>query len=365
MGIRSALWAGVPIAGEVELTLRPERHLRIDVEAPEVAAPVEPVAAAPASAAPAGAALEAPWAVGWIDIGPSKSGLSQRHTRARVRAIGADVRFDDVVCELDPTGWLVGSLELDLSHEDRVPYSLAAELRDADLAALIAQRGFTGEFATGRLGLSGRLAGSLVPGRALLHDATGPLILAARDGTVRKNVPPVFALALASDAMNPFARREWIRYERVDAALAFEAGKLSTEALELEGPDLRMFASGEIDMRSTPHPLDAEVALFLFRQLDWALVKIPILSDLLLGENRNLVAAYFRLVGTWEQPKANAQPLRTLQETAGGDIIEGIPRVVTQGMRAIGALLRPTEGAAKPAPDAGAAPESAGAPAGS
>ncbi len=367
--IRSALWAGVPIGGEVELTLRPERHLRIDLQAPEDAAPVEPVASVPASAAQAGAAGEVPWAVGWIEIGPSQSGFPQRHTRARVRAIGADVRFDDVVCELVPTGRLVGSLELDLSREDAVPYSLAAELREGDLAALIAQRGFQGEFATGGLELSGRLAGSLVPGRPWLHDATGPLILAARDGTLRKNVPPVFALALASDAMNPFSRREWIRYERVDAALAFEAGKLSTEALQLEGPDLRMFASGEIDMRSTPHPVDAEVALFLFRQLDWALVKIPILSDLLLGENRNLVAAYFRLMGTWEQPEAKAQPLRTQQETAGGDIIEGIPRVVTQGMRAIGALLRPTAqtpaGAAKPAQGAGAAPEPAGPPAGS
>jgi hypothetical protein len=363
--VGSALWAGVPIRGEVELTLRPERHLRIDLEAPESAAPVEPVAAVPA-----GAAGDRPWAVGWLDIGPSQGGFPQRHTRARVRAIGADVRFDDVVCELDPRGRIVGSLELDLSREDAVPYSLAAELREGDLAALIAQRGFQGEFATGNLGLSGRLAGTLVPGRPLLHDASGPLILAAQDGTVRKNVPPVFALALASDAMNPFASREWIRYERVDAALEFASGKLSTEALELEGPDLRMFASGEIDMRSTPHPLDAEVALFLFRQLDWALVKIPILSDLLLGENRNLVAAYFRLVGTWEKPEASARPLRTLQETAGGDIIEGIPRVVTQGMRAIGALLRPTAEmpagkATKPAPDAGAAPGPSTPPAGS
>jgi len=367
MQILGARWAGVPIQGEVEVTLRPERHLRISLEAPESAEPVEPVE--PVASAPPSTDGAVPWAVGWIDIGPSKSGFVQRHTRARVRAHDADVRFDDVVCELDPRGRIVGSLTLDLSREDAVPYSLAAELRDGDLAALIAQRGFEGEFATGNLDLSGRLTGTLAPGRPMLHDAMGPLILAAREGTVRKNVPPVFALALASDSMNPFASREWVRYERVDAALEFESGKLSTEALEFEGPDLRMFAAGEIDMRSTPHPLDAEVALFLFRQLDWALVKIPILSDLLLGENRNLVAAYFRLVGTWEKPEAKAQPLRTLQETAGGDIIEGIPRVVTQGMRAIGALLRPTAeapaGKRNPVPDAGAAPEASGAPAGS
>jgi hypothetical protein len=160
-----------------------------------------------------------------------------------------------------------------------------------------------------------------------------------RDGTIPKTVPPVLALALASDSLNPFSSRERIRYSRVDAELRFENGVVSSDALEIEGPDLRMFADGSIDLRDKPYPLDAEIALFLFRQLDWALVKIPIISTLLLGENQNLVAAYFQLVGTWQQPVANARPLRTLQETAGGDILQGIPRVVVQGMKAVGALL--------------------------
>ena len=86
--------------------------------------------------------------------------------------------------------------------------------------------------------------------------------------------------------------------------LRFDSGKLSTQRLEVEGPDLRLFAEGSIDLRQKPNALDAEIALFLFRQLDWALVKIPIVSQLLLGENKNLVAAYFQLVGSWQEPVA-------------------------------------------------------------
>lgn len=367
MVIRKALWAGVPVQGDVDLTLRPERRLAVRLETTPDAVAAGGDAAAGSAADPAVAvsavtaepAGQEPWATGWIDIGPSRSGFQQRHTRARVRAVGAEVRFDDVVCELEPTGRIEGSLELDLSREDAVPYALRAELRDGDVAALIAQRGYAGDFATGRVALAGHLSGTLVPGQPLLHDVSGALTLAGRDGTIRKTVPPIFALALASDAMNPFARREHIRFERVDSQLAFENGMVSTDALELEGPDLRMFGSGRIELGAAPHKLRAEIALFLFRQLDWALVKIPILSDLLLGENQNLVAAYFKLVGTWEDPEAKAQPLRTLQETAGGDLIEGIPRVVSQGMKAIGALLRPVTPAAPVAP----APSRAGAPA--
>jgi hypothetical protein len=334
--IRSALWAGVPIRGDVNVTLRPERHLDVRVELREgELMPLEPLS--PDGVADADVAKR-PWASGYIDLGPTLSGFQQRHTRARLQAIGATVYFEGVECELEPNGELTGSLQLDLSRPDAVPYQLEAKLEGGDLGALILQRGFTtGEPMQGTLQLAGPLSGTLVPKRPLLHDAVGKMTMAIRDGTIPKTVPPVLALALASDSLNPFSSRERIRYNRVDAELRFETGVIASDALEVEGPDLRMFAAGRIDLREKPNPLEAEIALFLFRQLDWALVKIPIISQLLLGENQNLVAAYFHLVGTWQKPVANAQPLRTLQD--GGDLLTGIPRVVQQGMRAIGALL--------------------------
>lgn len=360
VAIQRALWAGVPIEGEAEWTPRPERRLAVQLEARAPEAPL------PGSFEPAPPAATAPvtdpeaWAKGRIELGPSQGGIHQRRTGARLRAVGADVRFDDVRCELDPSGEITGSLALDLSREDAVPYVLDAKLRGGDLGALIAQRGVTSEPMTGVLDLGGHLEGTLVPGRALFHDASGALSMAARDGTIPKTVPPVLALALASDSLNPFASRERIRYGRAEAELRFAFGSVSTQALEIEGPDLRMFAEGEIDLREKPNRLRAEIALFLFRQLDWALVKIPILNELLLGENKNLVAAYFRLVGTWQEPVAHAQPLRTMKDTAGGDILEGIPRVVIQGVKAIGGLLLP--GAPAPPTDTDAPPTDADAP---
>jgi hypothetical protein len=335
VALRSALWAGVPIQGSVDVALRPERRLDVRLELQKDGlVPLEPLGDGGNGGDPAGR----PWTSGWIDLGATPSGFVQRHTRARLRAVGATIHFEDVVCELEPAGQLTGKLDLDLSHDEYVPYALEGHLQEGNLGALIAQRGFKGEPMQGTLTLDGPLTGTLVPGRALLHDAGGNLSLAIRDGTIPKTVPPVLALALASDSLNPFSSRERIRYHRVDAALRFETGRVSTQALDVEGPDLRMFAAGEIDLREKPNPLRAEIALFLFRQLDWALVKIPILSQLLLGENQNLVAAYFQLGGTWQQPLAEAQPLRTLQDTAGGPLLEGIPGVVLQGMKAIGAL---------------------------
>jgi hypothetical protein len=102
---------------------------------------------------------------------------------------------------------------------------------------------------------------------------------------------------------------------------------------------VRLFASGELDLVHPPFEIDAEVVLFLFRQIDRALEKIPLLNVLLLGENNNLVAAYYELVGPWEEPKALAKPLRTLGEGPGTVLIEQIPKIVRRGMEALGDLL--------------------------
>ncbi|HVN38093.1 MAG TPA: AsmA-like C-terminal region-containing protein [Myxococcota bacterium] len=365
VAIRSARWAGVPIEGEIDWTLEPERRLAVRLEAPEAtpapapaSTPDEPaqLAGSPAPPEPAGAD-DGAWATGHITIGATQGSFRQRTTMARLRAIGARVSFDDVHCALDPSGEITGSLELDLSRSDAVPYSLDAKLESGDLAALLAQRGVKGEPMSGTLEILGPLSGTLVPGQPLLHDANGALGFSLRDGTIPKTVPPVLALALASDSLNPFSSRDRIRYDHIDADLHFANGTVSTQALDVDGPDLRLFAAGEIGLAETPNPLRAELALFLFRQLDWALVKIPILNELLLGENKNLVAAYFKIVGTWQDPVAHAQPLLTMKDTAGGDILEGIPRVVVQGVKAIGGLLAP---AARPPAQSAPAPTPGG-----
>src|SRR5690606_29007660 len=144
----------------------------------------------------------------------------------------------------------------------------------------------------------------------------------------------------------------------LESRFALEAGRMQTDALELEGPDLRLFASGRLDWGRSPAEVDAEVGLFLFRQLDRALELIPLVNVLLLGDDENLVAAYFGLEGPWHDPVAVAKPLRTLEEGPTAVITQGIPNVMRQGLRALGGLFRgaspaPTPPRPAPVPDAG------------
>lgn len=355
--VSEARWAGAIIDGDIDWWPGPERQLGIRLVAsspPEAAAPESP----PDSAAPApslaGPETVGAWASGRVEVGPFAGQRWQhRALRARIAAVGGEIRLDPVEVELEPGGLLVGRLQLDLSQPDRVPYRTQVALRDGDAPALTALFGADPDLVEGRVALGARLAGTLVPGRPLLHDADGRIGVSARDGSLRRAVPPMLALALASGAFNPFASVDRVRYERIESRFEVSGGVLSSKSLELDGPDLRLFASGSIDLHQSPATLDAEVVLFLFRQLDRALELIPLVNVLLLGENQNLLAAYFELVGTWDEPVAKARPLRTLEEGPTDLLTSRLPGIVNRGIKALGGLLR------RPAPvaDAPAAPD--------
>jgi hypothetical protein len=343
--VREARWAGAAIEGEVDWRLGPERRLGVRLVAtPPTQTERVPSPELESSPGFLGEQGARSWASGRLRVGPV-AGERWRHRelRARFEAVGGGIRLDRLAIDLEPDGLLVGSGELDLSQADRVPYRTQLAIRDGDAGALTRVFGADPDLAAGRVAVGVRLAGTLVPGRPLLHDAYGRIGLSARNGTLRRSVPPMLALALASGAFNPFSTVERIRYERIESRMALSQGVLSSEALELDGPDLRLFASGAIDLREQPAALDLEVVLFLFRQLDRAIELIPLVNVLLLGENENLLAAYFELVGTWEEPIASAKPLRTIEEGPTDLLTRRLPSIVTRGMKALGGLLKGSE----------------------
>jgi hypothetical protein len=122
---------------------------------------------------------------------------------------------------------------------------------------------------------------------------------------------------------------------------------MSTAGFSLDGPDLRVFATGELDLMRPPQEVDAQVALYLFRQIDTILEKIPIVNFLLLGTNNNLVGAHFRLTGPWDDPKATAVPLRALASGPASIVEQGptslvlqtIPMFMMKGIQAIESML--------------------------
>jgi len=330
-------WAGVPITGEADWEFEPEEHVRVQVTA---------------SAPQGGERVPSPgstWTEGRIVLGIRSAGpWEQQHAMSRFTAHEGVFHFSDVEIPLNPEGEVDGTIELNVGRSDSVPFAVSLALAGGSVEAIAAQFGQPRELGTGSLDAAGSFQGVLRPGVSFAKGLSGVLELAASNGVVRRSVPAVVAVALASEAYNPFLKREQVRYDRCETVLEFDDGHMSTTAFSLDGPDLRVFATGEVDVLRPPHVVDAQVALFLFRQIDLILEKIPIVNFLLLGTNDNLIGAHFRLAGPWADPEATAVPLSALVSGPASIIEQGptsvvlqtIPMFMMKGIDAIESMLK-------------------------
>ena len=333
--IRRATWAGVPLHGQLDWIEDPSQlTAKVVLGANDEGAFVP----SPAPARREGARSE--WSRGRFEIGRFETRVwSHQRLVGDFRLQGSTVRFAGLEAEILPSGGARGSGEIDLGDPGSLPYRFELDGRGLDAAALLAQIGLGEELATGDMDLRGEIRNRYTPGRHPLADLGGVLHLSARNGEVRRNVPAVLALALSSDLfrLNPDGNN--VRYDTCQATLEAEEGVVRTSAMQLEGPDVRLFGSGSLDLGHAPHPIDAEVAVFLLRPIDQALGSIPIVGNLLLGDSKNLLAAYFELRGPWKAPTATAQPLRSFYDRPMR-MVGRIPGVVLRGVEALGDAIK-------------------------
>jgi len=319
--------AGAPLSGELQWLVQPEPAVsaRLHLDAPVAREPV---------LLPPGHWLAARFESGQLEAGS----WQHRSARGSLRAQGAAIEIADAEIALAPRGQASGRAHFDLSSGAAVPFELEFDVQEGDVQALGTVVGLPAELATGQLRTSGSLSGKL-GGGPVEATLSGQVQLDARDGRISRSVPAVMAVAMASDMVNPFARKEQVRYDRIASQIEIEDGKLRSEELTLEGPDLRAVASGGVDLADPAHPLDVEVVLFLLRPVDVVLEKIPVVNYILLGGDQNLVAAHFDLVGPWNDPESNMIPHRSFTHGAGSLVFERFPSLVRRGFEALDSLF--------------------------
>ena len=328
--VASGTWAGVPIEGEVRWTVVPEQTVTAHLVAHRGERHTPPPL-------PAGTWTRGRLHVGAFDV----ERWQHREIHGRFEASGSTLWLTDGSVQLEPSGQAEATLRLELGQQEGVPFELGFAAEDCDVPMLARLVKLPPRFLTGTAGGAGTLRGVLAPGEKLSPTLEGIIQVSAKDGVIRQDVPAVMALALASAAFNPFAKRDQVRYDRLESVLEFDRGSLHTERLVLEGPDVRAFASGEAKLGEKPHDMDIAVVLFLFRPVDSIIQKIPIVNFLLLGKNDNLMAAHYELDGTWEEPEARLVPLRTLASGPASLVFERVPSLVKRGLEALDGLMDP------------------------
>lgn len=331
--LAQARWGGIPVQGQGSIGGAAPGRVAVTLEA-----------AAP-DGAPRAVHERSVWGRGRVVAQlQSLGGFPVRQLEGRFRGSASRLELHDARLTLAPEGLAEGDLLLDLSEASRVPFEVRLQVQGAPIVALAEGLKLPPDGVTGQVVGGAYLRGGLVAGRKLLEGAEGPISFHARNGEVRRRLPAVIAIATAGEAVNPFQARETLPYEALDAELRLAGGRLEADSLTLDGPALRMVATGRVDVVEPPHEMEAVVGIFFFPILDTMIGKVPVLNRLLLGPDQNLVSGYFALTGPWESPQANLIASKSLATGPASLLLEGVPSFVRGGLDRIqglvGGLLR-------------------------
>jgi hypothetical protein len=275
------------------------------------------------------------------------------------QGVGDRVQLRRGEARLRPRGDMKGTVDLDLSHEDTVPYRARIELANGSLSDLMYDLKMDGAAARGTTDVDAELAGELRLDVPVLAAMRGSGDLRLRGGEINKRMNVLFSIAQVSDTLNPFRSRETIPYDEITAPLVLADGFARTEAFALEGPALRMVGTGQVDLVNEPHATEAVIGVFFFRTLDRVIGIFPLLNRMLLGPDDNLVSTYFAVSGPWADPKASLIPTKSIASGPASFVLEGLPAFVRGGLSTIERVLTrapDTSGSATPPSQAAPAP---------
>ncbi|MBW2577392.1 MAG: AsmA-like C-terminal region-containing protein [Deltaproteobacteria bacterium] len=333
-------WAGVPIDGKVGWFFLPDERVSVTLSA------------GLPSDRPAVPIPKDSWARGRFSVGPiAGERWRQSAAHGEFDASADRVRIRKLAIDLEPSGVVDANARLHLSEVDAVPFQLSFDLKGGDAVAVAKLFGLPPNQINGDVDLAGSFDGTLLPDTSIYAKLRGLLSVSATNGSIRKKAPPVVAISEASETLEDFNPSEHIRYQNLEAVLEFHDGRLQTDALSMEGPELGVLATGGVELMTKGKPMDGKVALFLFPKLDSVLGKIPILNLILLGTDSNLVATYYHVTGPWGHPEV--KPI-LLPGSAGPTslVLQGVPMFVKRGFKALGSLIRsdPSESEEDPPP---------------
>jgi hypothetical protein len=337
--VRGGIWGGAEVTGEMQLSGRTGTTTltaSLDLTpAPDVAKPkptpdeaaIDPALAVPRDAATStspddsvveGASSSAPaesdegWGKGRFEIEfRPRPHLPFRTATGFLRLEGSRLVGQEVQFEVERVGQLASRIVLDLEKPEQVGVDLSFALTDARLEQISEFIALPPDLATGDIGATGSLRGSIRPGESLIARLDGRIRAEASEGLIRTEVPLLLRLSRASEGFNPFANERELQYETMTASIDFQQGSLLADDFEIEGP-LRIYARGRIDPLAKPSQTRGVVGIFLFRAPNQILESLPLVRYFLPGSERGLIGAYFDVQGALAAPEVEALTVDTL-----------------------------------------------------
>jgi hypothetical protein len=240
----------------------------------------------------------------------------------------------------------VGEGRVALGDAARAPYTFSFNVKGFDCAPHVGHFGLPERSVTGIAHVKGVVSGTMRAGGDFATEGALDVGVALKDGSIAQ-LPGLVAIArLPSLSGVSGLLGKPLPYNSLIVDLKLEQGRLALTEGKLLGPELRILAEGEIDLNTRRKQTDVIVALLFLKTLDTVLGTLPIVRNVMLGKNQNLLALYVRLEGPQDDLTVTPLPPETVRNVVGF-----ASESVMKGVRALGRLIPIGRG------DDGAAPE--------
>jgi hypothetical protein len=281
--------------------------------------------------------------------------LRLTQVRSRLDVEGTGVHFSEMSGGLEG-GAVTGAGNMSLGEAGKAPFRFDLDVRGFDAAPLAGAFGLPEQSIKGTGHAKGHVAGPLRTGGRFATDGELAIGVALKDGSI-SNMPVLVALARlpSLSGVSGLLGRP-LPYDDLVADFKLANGKLEISDAKLLGPQLRMLGSGEIDLNTPTKESDLVVALLFLQTLDSVIGSLPIVRNVVLGKDRNLLALYFRLSGPRDDLRVTPLAPERLR-----DLVGFASSAVMQGVRTLGRLIPGAGGGPDetPAPDPAPAPSPA------
>jgi len=318
-GVRGVL-GGAPATLEVRYD-RAQNTLGIDVRYLEGIAPGEPTTGP--------RWLEGKIAIPRLDI----ADLPLQNVRATVAAEGTDVTFGDIRADLSG-GSGTGDGRVALGIHDRAPYSFSFNVKGFDVAPHVGHYGLPEGSVTGIGHVKGVVSGEMRAGGDFATEGALDMGVALKDGAIA-HLPTLVAIARVPSLSGVSGLLgKPLPYNSAIVDLKLDHGRLALTEGKLLGPELRILAEGEIDLNTKRKETNLVVALLFLKTLDTVLGSLPIVRNVMLGKNQNLLALYVRVEGPQDDLSVTPLPPEAVRNVVGF-----ASESVMKGVRALGRLI--------------------------
>jgi hypothetical protein len=255
------------------------------------------------------------------------------------------IRYDSDVFHIDPLNFeSIGGKwrftgDVSLIGEGRVKFDSKIEVADMEMGKLLAES-FGGEKTVeGKFNLKMDVAGNGKAWRDMKKTLSGRLEARSGKGVIHKfNVlSKIFSLLNVLQYLKlktPDLAVDGMPFANVNAGFDIKDGVAHTQSLLVDSEAMRISAVGAYAL--VGGDLDMRVGVMPFVAVDKVISSIPVAGHVLTGDKKSLIATYYEVRGSLDDPDVTAVPFESLAVGIGG-IFKRLFELPVNAINAIGA----------------------------